>query len=363
MEIDLVEKGKQGETIVAQEISKIDFGKGIVINNAIFRFPSILSKDGYLTTQIDHLVLTENIILCIETKYYEHLVEYDFAAMEWKTDYGEDVENPIWQNRKHKEIFSNIFDIKLEDIITIEVVLGSDIRGYMPTNEYSNDYICDEKSLSYLIGLLLVSEHKHDFIFENVKKAVKKKCLTYGVEEHKLATIEAEHVQRLKFANRVNAWLKRRNKTMFHFCDIAYCQECGKLLAIRRYNSVKQGNHKKSIDFLVGCTGYNTASENGCRSKPIYDFELIDRINFLVLEEEKQNMTMVELLEEKETLVKLVDKSERQVQLLQGEISEMKTEMKKLKNRISILENEKNTLTEEQNKYKKMFGVLYYKKK
>lgn len=362
MEIDILKKGKQGEAIVAQAIGKIDFGKGLVINNAIFKFPSILSKDGYMTTQIDHLVLTENIIMCIETKYYEHLMEHDFAAMEWKTDYNEEVENPIWQNRKHKEILSNVFRIKLEDIITIEVVLGSDISGYMATNEHPNDYICDEKSVTYLIGLLLVSEHKNDFVFENLKSAIKEKCLTYGVEEHELDEIEAEHVQRLKFANRINVWLRRRNKRMFHFCDIAYCQECGRLLAFRSFNSLKPGKQKESIDFLVGCTGYNTSSEAGCRSKAIYDFEQIDRMNFLVLEEEKQNMTMVELMEVKESLEKSADRSKKQVQLLQCEISELKTEMGKLKNKINVLENEKKALTEEKNKFKKVFGVVYYKR-
>lgn len=46
-----------------------------------------------------------------------------------------------------------------------------------------------------------------------------------------------------------------------------------------------------------------------------------------------KSIRMVELLEETEALVKLVDKSERQVQLLQGEISELKKSLKQISRR------------------------------
>ena len=362
IDIDNQEKGKVGEEIVKEELNNLREGNVLVLHNLIYKFPSILYIDGALTTQIDHLIITEKNVFCIETKYYEHLVKHDFSKMKWKTDYEKDLENPIWQNRKHKEILSSIFNILLEDIITIEVVIGSDITGYAATEEHPNDYICDEKSVCDLLRLLMVTDYSASYDFVTLKQKIIEDCLTYGLEGDELKKIEDEHVERLNFANAINTWMRRRERPVYHFGDVSFCEKCGRLLSFRKFNSLKEGNQNKSKDFLVGCTGYNTYSRNGCKSKPIYEFEKLKIMRFNVPNEEKQNMTMFEIAREKEVLEEKLLKCQKYILNLQNQVDEINSEVERIKKANNILELERKQLSKENEKYKKLVANIYYKK-
>ena len=364
-----IQKGIKGEKIVSQMIKEMDLKGGVLLDNAIFKFPSILYSDGYLTVQIDHLIITKQMIFCIETKYYEHLIEHNFAKPQWVTDYNEEIENPIYQNRKHKEILSNILETNLNEIITIEAIIGSDIKGYSGTGQRPNDYICDENTFKRLLFLLLETEYDNEYDFNTTKKLVLKKCLTYGKTKEEVDEIEKEHLKRLKFARSINVWMRRRNRRMYHYGDVAYCEVCGKYLAFRKFPSIKKGNQRNSKDYLVGCTGYNTYSSRGCVSKPIYNFEEMNIVEFAVPEGEEQNMTFVEIMEElkeikdqNNNLRDLLKENQEKNRYLQRKVNNLQEENRNLSDSVITLERANRNLESENHKFSKIIGKFYFRK-
>lgn len=91
-----------------------------VLNNIMLRF-----ADG--TTQIDHILITENGVLVLETKHYKGWIFADSASGQWtQVVYRSkhSFQNPIHQNAKHVHALQQLLDFLPKDHVRGIVVFA-----------------------------------------------------------------------------------------------------------------------------------------------------------------------------------------------------------------------------------------------
>ncbi|OYP59669.1 hypothetical protein CG709_00355, partial [Lachnotalea glycerini] len=101
-----IEKGIVGEQEVINIIKKaikLNQIQARIYNNVILEFPSMYGDNGYLTTELDHIIVTDYFVYIIETKN-EHYMKCSYKDEQWKLMSNEEVSNPLIQNRLHKNI-------------------------------------------------------------------------------------------------------------------------------------------------------------------------------------------------------------------------------------------------------------------
>ena len=145
----------QGEGAVRQLLTEFcEASTSHFLNNVTLDY-----KDG--TTQIDHILITENGILVIETKHYTgwlfaHERQPQWTQVIYKVKYK--FLNPILQNQKHLKAVRHLLDFLPSDQIQGLVVFSGDaqFKTEIPRNvihiedlsSYVDDFRCGSLSLN-----------------------------------------------------------------------------------------------------------------------------------------------------------------------------------------------------------------------
>jgi len=99
-------KGQRGERFIAGKLSQLDANYYKVLNDLL-----IPSRGNSATTQIDHIVVSNYGIFCIETKDYDGWIFGD-AKQEYWTQviyrHKERIRNPMWQNYGHVKAIQDL---------------------------------------------------------------------------------------------------------------------------------------------------------------------------------------------------------------------------------------------------------------
>lgn len=112
-------KGREGERIVAKELSRLKKSENIVLNDLLL--PTLNEK----TAQIDHLLISTHGIFVIETKSLAgRIVGYEHAQY-WQqhlSQQSRSIYNPLLQNQRHVRVVRKILpDIAEEDFVSMIV--------------------------------------------------------------------------------------------------------------------------------------------------------------------------------------------------------------------------------------------------
>lgn len=112
-------KGREGERIVAKELSRLKKSENIVLNDLLLPTPN--DK----TAQIDHLLISTHGIFVIETKSLSgRIVGYEHAQY-WQqhlSQQSRSIYNPLLQNQRHVRVVRKILpDIAEEDFVSMVV--------------------------------------------------------------------------------------------------------------------------------------------------------------------------------------------------------------------------------------------------
>lgn len=112
-------KGREGERIVAKELSRLKKSENIVLNDLLLPTPN--DK----TAQIDHLLVSTHGIFVIETKSLAgRIVGYEHAQY-WQqhlSQQSRQIYNPLLQNQRHVRVVRKILpDISENDFVSMIV--------------------------------------------------------------------------------------------------------------------------------------------------------------------------------------------------------------------------------------------------
>lgn len=257
-------KGIEGEHKVFNTISNIlcDLRSAYGLKpwwferNVYVEYPSILGdkKTAKMTTEIDIMIgIQKRIILCeIKNESFDFPrnlfgeVVLREEAKSWSLTDGEEVSNPIQQNRYHKMVLCDRAGVAMEDIITVEILLGQE-RIPIRT-KYPNDFVLGEDNYEFILGLLLANSGGNldvTSVRQKLEEVVIQDNLSF---KHKRLVEDAKYL-----------WDNLGKKANLKLLDRAVCPECGGWLVVRRCHSGK-------TKFIIGCTNHF----DGCEFKGYY---------------------------------------------------------------------------------------------
>jgi hypothetical protein len=163
-------KGKAGERFVRKQLSeKLNSEHYKILNNLL-----LPSQNKLCTTQIDHVIVSNYGIFCIETKNFKGLISGDSYEKDWfqNTENSENpFPNPVRQNWGHIKTLKELLSIDYPEapIESLIAFPGADKLRIYGTNSvgYVKDIISEISSHTELI----FSNEDVSKIFEIIKKA------------------------------------------------------------------------------------------------------------------------------------------------------------------------------------------------
>ena len=130
--------GRSGERYVSRQLRRLDPARYKLLNDVM-----LPSRGNSAATQIDHIVVSNHGIFCIETKGYKGWIFGDAYQEQWKQvifHYKGGIYNPLWQNFAHTKAIEELLDRqRLKKLIVSLVVFpnadmlkisGTDSVGY-----------------------------------------------------------------------------------------------------------------------------------------------------------------------------------------------------------------------------------------
>lgn len=346
-------RGKIGEETVRQWIDtalSISGVQGYVFDNVIVKYPSIFGYYGIMTTEIDHIVVTNGAIFVFETKNQE-LKEWNLKEPEWALMNNETVSNPIIQNQNHKKILCSVLGVHRENIITVECLLRQAFST--PFMRNTNDYVFFGENVLGFLALLFVSKTYTEFEFENVVERLEQ---LRGVS-NRLRNGHNKNVEKQQDAQK---WIKSHiGYHMFKMTDTANCPWCGELLNLvpGSWVDTERNNERKSPQYMVGCS----SNKNGCkfakRYKEFSDIRItsIEERNGWV-EMEIHNTTVLdeylELKRKQHGYLEKIDNLKRDLSVAKKENEVMALKLQEIRNEMKV----------QKEKYRNIIGPFYFKK-
>ena len=346
-------RGKIGEETVRQWIDtalSISGVQGYVFDNVIVKYPSIFGYYGIMTTEIDHIVVTNGAIFVFKTKNQE-LKEWNLKEPEWVLINNETVSNPIIQNQNHKKILCSALGVHRENIITVECLLRQAFST--PFMRNINDYVFFGENVIGFLALLFVSKTYTEFEFENVVERL---------EQLKGASNRSRngHNKNVEKQQDAQKWIKSHiGYHMFKMTDIANCPWCGALLNLvpGSWVDTERNNERKSPQYMVGCS----SNKNGCKfAKRYMEFGDI----MITSIEERNGWGEMEIhnttvLDEYMELKRNQQRYLEQIDDLKSGLSAVKKENEVMAMKLQETRREMNV---QQEKYRNIIGPFYFKK-
>lgn len=228
--------GKKGENEVIQIINRCIQKHSInakLFNNVILEYNSVYNK---LSVEIDHIIVVGRNVIIVETKNAKfERCKYD--NKNWRlANNGRKVSNPIRQNRWHKAVFCDRFQLDPQQVVTIEVLLRNEIIE--PRTKYPNDYILGVNN--YQKGLeLLVFECNNGLLLDDL-------CCKLKDLESKSFKRREKHEDTIMECLKIQKIIKKETGRIFALTDRVKCPMCNGELVFRH-----RGNDKES--YFWGC--------------------------------------------------------------------------------------------------------------
>jgi len=113
-------KGRSGERFISGKLSQLDPNRYKVLNDIL-----LPSRGNSVTTQIDHVVVSNYGIFCIETKDYNGWIFGDAKQEYWTRviyRYKDRIRNPMWQNYGHVKAIQDLVQSINPNILIISFV-------------------------------------------------------------------------------------------------------------------------------------------------------------------------------------------------------------------------------------------------
>lgn len=160
-------KGRSGEKFVSRELNRLDLNYYKVLDDVMF-----FAKGDVPTTQIDHIVVSNCGIFCIETKAHKGWIFGNARQKFWTQVIfrrKERLYNPLWQNLKHVRVVESLVDPYSTEIPVVSLVIFVNAGRLQISNVSEVDfvgYIDDamEEIDSYVE--LYISDAERDEIYE-----------------------------------------------------------------------------------------------------------------------------------------------------------------------------------------------------
>lgn len=122
-------KGRLGEWFVKRQLNNNIIREHILLNDVL-----IPTKDG--TTQLDHILISNNGIWVIETKFYAGYIYGSQKQKQWTQSFGRNkfkFQNPFHQNYKHIKTLSEHLEIPEKNIKNIVIIIGEFKSNHIPS--------------------------------------------------------------------------------------------------------------------------------------------------------------------------------------------------------------------------------------
>ena len=198
-------RGKAGESLVEQELSKIALPH-IVLNDVTF-----VEGKTEMSHQVDHILVHPYGVFVIETKNYYGTIEIDPMTGAWfKTIKGrkERIFNPLNQNKSHARIIYKYLNGKVP-VIPV-VVYAKDNQPYLPDDN--------------VIGLSDLIPFIEAYPYSRIYSEAQMKRIQEILESHMADVSNKEHVQNIRIMKQVR---KEKEYEMTYAIERGICPRCG----------------------------------------------------------------------------------------------------------------------------------------
>lgn len=233
-----IEKGIEGELIVQNALKQALDTLQIryrIYNNVYLQFPSSYGGKYGFTTELDHIVVTEQYIFVIETKnqtYYQNSFSENRNSDYWhlEDEKNTTVINPMIQNYYHKMVLSEQLEIDREAILQLvclkDIPPNGRIIGFKNYRSQNNHFLMfeDNDFVDNLCKLFMSKNQNHGYDFEDIinkmESLVKKQSLYKNY-----------HIENLERADKILKY-QFGTKIKFNMADCAICPKCGSVMRL-----------------------------------------------------------------------------------------------------------------------------------
>ena len=383
-----IEKGIEGELIVQNALKQALDTLQIryrIYSNVYLQFPSSYGGKYGFTTELDHIVVTEQYIFAIETKnqtYYQNSFSENRNSDYWHLDDEKNttVINPMIQNYYHKMVLSEQLEIDREAILQLvclkDIPPNGRIIGFKNYRSQNNHFLMfeDNDFVDNLCKLFMSKNQNHRYDFEDIinkmESLVKKQFL---YKDH--------HIENLERADKILDY-QFGTKTKLDTTDCAICPKCGHIMKIYldempRYPEQKRRRHK--FNPILRCSNEDCYYKSDFDKKGIeiainwhslYDVPIKkivnsdieirtieERLGYFMIEDYQQTV-YDEIRNLKQELKNEKDNVSHQKWILEDKYKQIK----ELWDANQGLVNKNQELKKELDRYKHLIGNIYTKK-
>ncbi len=382
-----IEKGKEGEQIVQQaleealDILKIRYR---IYNNVYLQFPSSYGNKYGFTTEIDHVVVTDQYIFVVETKnqsYYKNSITENRHDEYWhlNDDKHTTVINPMIQNYYHKLILSEQLGTDREAILQIVCLkdIPPDEGSYLydDRRRINSRYLLfeEENFVDTLCKLFISRNQNHGYDFEDIIDKM-------NAIVRKQSLFKDYHIENLERAGKMLDY-QFGTRIKLRTTDCAICPKCNSIMRLflddmpllpgqkrrrHKYNPIlrcsnKECNYKADFD-RKGIT--IKAKSNGFSM--LLSREIVDSDIKIQTIEERLGYEMPETYQE--TVLDEIRSLKTEARLLEKEsahfknlYNEKKEETEHLETELTELRSKCRRMDLELGKYKHLIGSLFFK--
>ena len=381
------EKGKEGEQIVQQALEEaLDILriKYRIYNNVYLQFPSSYGNKYGFTTEVDHVVVTDQFIFVVETKnqsYYNDFFKESRNNEYWhlNDDKHTTVINPMIQNYYHKMVLSEQLGIDREAIL--QIVCLKDIPPDKRSHPYE-DYRCinsryllfeDENFVDILCKLFISRNQNHGYDFEDI-------LIKMNAIVRRQSLFKDYHIENLERADKILDY-QFGTKIKLSTTDCAICPKCNSVMRLflddmprlpgmkrrrHKYNTIlrcsnkecnfKSDFNRKGIEIKVKSNGYSMLPSREIVNSDIKIQTIEERLGYTM--PETYQKTVLDEIGSLKTEIKLLEKESVRFKSLYNEKQEkikyLETELKETKWKCSRMDSELR-------RYRHFFGSLYFK--
>lgn len=356
----------------------------IIYNNIYIQFPSSYGNWYGATTEIDHLIITEQYIFIIETKnqmYNHNPFSESRRNIYWhlSDDKQTTVLNPTIQNYYHKIILSEKLEVDREAIVQIvclkDIPPDGDYRQRHPWQKNNNVLMIDDEKFLDNLCLLLMSEnqnHKYDFesIVDKVNNLKNQQYL-----------YKNQHIDNLERADKILDY-QFGTGVKLQYTDTAFCPKCGQIMKIDLVDGSYEPRRKRRRHRYApilkcinkGCYYKEDFKKRGIEINISYNFDnmpskkIVNSDIELLTIEERLGYNMTEeyqetVLNQIETLKSKLQSEEAKVYRL-NEMKELQREkIKQLNDDLHSVHSRLQKAESQLKNYKQLIGSVYIRRR
>lgn len=378
-----ITKGNEAELFVSKSVKtaletlNIRY---IIYNNLYIQFPSSYGNWYGATTEIDHLIITEQYIFIIETKnqmYNHNFFSENRRKSYWhlNDDKHTTILNPSIQNYYHKIILSEKLKVDREAIIQIvclkDIPPNGDFPYRRPWEKNNNVLMIDDENFLENLCLLLMSKNQnHKYDFESIVDMV-------NTIENQQYLYKNQHIDNLERADKILDY-QFGTGVKLQYTDVAYCPKCGQIMKIDLVDGVYEPRRKRRRHRFApilkcinkDCYYKEDFNKRGIEISIDYNFDYMPSKNIvnsnikLLTIEERLGYNMIE--EYQETVLNQIENLKSKLYLEEERVHKYKMikenqdeQIKQLKNELNSLRAKLKNNDMKLNSYKQLVGPLF----